>query len=277
MNENITNNESKDIEEKVLYKEIGKVAYITLNNTKKMNAIEKPMVFRILDLLNQIDQNDKIGCLVINSTGDKAFCSGWDLNLFREVSQESIDFLLNTGATISQKIFFLKKPVIVQIQGPAVGMGTIMALAADFRIVAKKDDVFFQLPELDLGPGIPPATGPTIGAVATLGLTHAKDMLLTGRKVSLKEFEQWGMINLIVEPPEELPEAVKKFARNIAKKSNDLLALTKHTANIIGVNIGKRAWELENEMAYYFFNKVLKRSDKPIDDFINQLWKKFGS
>ncbi|MHA1341410.1 MAG: enoyl-CoA hydratase/isomerase family protein [Promethearchaeota archaeon] len=276
---NTPNIDPQTVEEKVLFKQIGKVAYITLNNPKKMNAIEKPMVDRILKLLKEVDQNEKVNCVVINSTGDRVFCSGWDLNIFKEVSQENIDFLLNIGATISRTIFFLKKPVIVAIQGPAVGMGTIISLAADFRIVAKKDNIFFQLPELEVGPGIPPATGPTFGSVVTLGLARAKDMLLTARKVSLTEFDKWGLITEIVDPPEELARVVKKFARNLAKKSGKLLSLTKHCSNIIAAEMAKEAWELENEMAYYYFNLIMKnykQSEQSLDEFLRHLWEKYG-
>lgn len=263
-------------EEKVQYKEIGKVGYMTLNNPKKRNAIDMPMVFRILDILKQVDADPKIKCLVIKSTGDQTFCAGWDLAMFAQVSQNTIDNLLNIGATISRTIYFLKKPVIMQIQGPAVGMGTIMSLVADFRICAKRDDLFFQLPELDLGPGIPAATGPTVGAVNLLGVARAKDMLLTGRKVPLAEFDKWGVVTQIVDPPTELEEEVKKFARKLSSKSGQLLAFTKQTINMMSLPAAKECWELENEMARFYFDGMMGKQQGNEDEFIKHLWTKYG-
>lgn len=263
-------------EEKVQYKKVGKVGYLTLNNPTKMNAIDQSMVGRILEILKEVDKSTQVNCLVIRSVGERAFTAGWDLSMFQSVSQESIDFLLNVGSTISRTIFFMKKPVIAQIQGPAVGMGTIMALAADFRIVAKNERAFFQLPELDIGPGIPPATGPTVGAVAVLGIAHAKDMLLTGRKVSLEEFDRWGAVTQIVDPPEDLPNVVKRFARNVSKKNSQLLDLTKTMINIMGLRNASECWELENEMARWHFAGMMGQSTQDEDSFIKDLWKKYG-
>ncbi|MBD3353670.1 MAG: hypothetical protein GF364_19455 [Candidatus Lokiarchaeota archaeon] len=270
--------ESKELtaEEKVQYKKVGKVGYLTLNNPDKRNAIDMPMVHRILSLLDEIDKNPKIRCLVINSIGDKSFSAGWDLAMFSDVSEKTIDNLLQIGAKISRKIFFLKKPVIVQVQGPAVGMGTIMSLAADFRIVADRDDIFFQLPEINIGPGIPPATGPTVGAVSLLGIAHAKDMLLTGRKVSLEEFDSWGAVTKIVSPPDKLKKVVKKYARKLSLKAPSLLYLSKTAINIMGNRIAKECWELENEMAYHYFNGMLNKDVKEDDEFIKDLWEKYG-
>ena len=268
--------EPTTVEEKVLYKVVGKVAYITLNNPKKRNAIDIPMVYRILDLLKQVDSDPKVKCLVINSTGDVVFSAGWDLAMFKEVNKKIIDDLLNVGATVSRTIFFMKKPVIVQIQGPAVGMGTIISLASDFRFVAKKEGLFFQLPELELGPGIPPATGPTVGAVMILGMAHAKDMLLTGRKVSLEEFNSWGAITQVVDPADDLGKVVKKFARKLSQKSGGLLNLTKNIINIMGLRIAKECWELENEIAEYYFNGMLGNETEEEGSFIDGLWAKYG-
>jgi enoyl-CoA hydratase/carnithine racemase len=263
-------------EEKVQYKDIGKVGFMTLNNPKKRNAIDMSMVARILDILKQVDNDPKIKCLVIKSTGDQTFCAGWDLTMFQQVNQTLIDNLLNIGATISRTIYFLKKPVIMQIQGPAVGMGSIMSLVADFRICAKRDDLFFQLPELDLGPGIPAATGPTVGAVNLLGVAHAKDMLLTGRKISLAEFDKWGVVTQIVDPATELDEEVKKFARKLSSKNGNLLTFTKQTINMMSLPTAKECWELENEMARFHFDGMMGKPQGDFDEFLKHLWAKYG-
>lgn len=264
-------------DDKIQYKEIGKVGYITLNNPDKMNAINMDMVYVLLKLLHEIENDSKVRCLVIKSAGDRVFSAGWDLSLFKQVSQETIDNLLNYGAMISRTIYFMKKPVIVQIQGPAVGMGTIISLAADFRIAAKNEKIFFQLPELEIGPGIFPATGPTVGAVTVLGPAHAKEMLLTAKKVPLEEFNQWGGITEIIDPPEKLAKKVKKFARTLGRKSGTLLNLTNAAINIMGNRIAKDCWDLENEMAVHYFNGMMGKEVPPESEFVNKMWKKYGT
>ncbi len=264
-------------EEKLLLERKGKIAYITINNQEKKNAIEIPMIYKFLDFLDNVDRDPKVRCLVIRSTGDDVFCAGWDLAMFQSVTQENIDILLNDGARISKKIHLMKKPVIMQIQGPAVGTGTIITLAADFRIVANKKNIFFQLPELIVGPGIFPATGPTVGAVKLLGNARAKDMLFTGRRVSLEEFNSWGVISQIVDPPEELSDAVRTFAKELSRKSAELLILTKAAINTMSMRLTNEFYNLENEMAEYYFKGLTGENRVGIDELLEKITKKYSS
>ncbi|MHA1512317.1 MAG: enoyl-CoA hydratase/isomerase family protein, partial [Promethearchaeota archaeon] len=210
MSEKNNNPESESISsDPVLYKVKMGIAYITLNT--KMNTINMDTARKIVQLLTEADKNPKVKVVVLNSIGDKVFSAGFDLAMFQQgFSDKIMDDLLLYGRDISRAIYFLKKPVISQIQGSAIGMGCIMALASDFRFVANKEGLFFRLPEIDIQ--IFPATGPTAMAVNILGVSHAKDMLITGRKVFLDEFDRWGAITKICEP-ENLASEVKKFAR----------------------------------------------------------------
>ncbi|MFX0069701.1 MAG: enoyl-CoA hydratase/isomerase family protein [Candidatus Hermodarchaeota archaeon] len=262
-------------QEKLTLERKGKVAYITINNPEKKHAIEVPMIYKFLDYLDQVDADPKVRCLVIRSTGDDVFCAGWDLAMFQTVDQKNIDILLNDGARISKKIHFLKKPVIMQIQGSAVGTGTIMTLHADVRIVANKKDIFFQLPELIIGPGIFPATGPTVGAVNLLGVARAKDMLFTGRKISLEEFNSWGVINQIVDPPEDLPNAVKNYAKELSRKSTEILALTKNAINTMSMRLANEFYNLENDYGEYYFDGLKGEPRIGLDEFLDKMTKKY--
>jgi enoyl-CoA hydratase/carnithine racemase len=262
-------------DEKLSLERKGKIAYITINNPKKKNAIEVPMIYKFLEFLDEVDADPKVRCLVIRSTGDDVFSAGWDLAMFESVDQKNIDILLNDGARISKKIHFLKKPVIMQIQGPAVGTGTIMTLLADVRIVANKKNIFFQLPELIIGPGIFPATGPTIGAVKLLGNARAKDMLFTGRRVSLEEFNSWGVINQIVDPPEDLPNVVKGYAKELSRKSLEILALTKNAINTMSTRLANEFYNLENDYAEYYFAGLKGEPRVGLDEFLRKMTKKY--
>ncbi len=263
-------------EEKLLLEKKRKVAYITINNPRKKNAVEVPMIYTFLDYLDEVDNDPRIRCLIIKSAGNDVFSAGWDLAMFKPGKTDSIDILLKDGARISKKIHLMKKPVIVQIQGSAVGTGTIISLAADFRFVAKKKDLFFQLPELIIGPGIFPATGPTVGAVKVLGNARAKDMLLTGRRVPLEEFNSWGAISRIVDPPEDLTETVNTFAKELSKKPAELLFLTKSAINIMSMKINE-FYNLENEMGRYYFDGLQGKDRMDLNQFLEKTNKKYTS
>lgn len=261
--------------DKILYetKSGGRVAYITINNPTKRNSINMEMATAIIKYLKQADDTKKVKCVVINSTGDQAFCAGWDLSMFKEFNDQIKNDLLSIGTSVSRTIFFMKKPVIMQIQGSAVGAGCIMSLAADFRIVAKKENVFFQLPEMELN--IPGATGPTVQSVAILGLARSKMMMLNAEKISAEQMDRWGLISKLVEPA-ELENEVKRLVKSMLEKNTGLLATQKAMCNIAHISAMKELYEMENEVAEYFFGNRMLDELPDLDGFLKKLWTKYG-
>ncbi|WP_457558319.1 enoyl-CoA hydratase/isomerase family protein [Candidatus Harpocratesius sp.] len=257
--------------EHVIYEEKQKIAYITINT--KMNAVSIETSKLLLKYIKNADINPKVHVIVIKSEGNRVFSAGFDLNMFRNgVTLEILNDLLTYGGAISKAIFFTKKPIIAQIQASAIGLGTIIALSCDFRFVANRDDLFFQLPEIDIN--MFPATGPTVMAVKTLGIVHAQEMLLTGRKIPLAEFDKWGAVTRIVEP-ELLEKTVKKFARGLAKKPSNLLFSIKSAINMIGYDQARKWFELEDEFANYNVRVLGNLDHPPLDDFLESQWKKY--
>ncbi len=261
--------------EKILYetKSGGRIAYITLNSPAKLNAIDKDMIYRLLAVLKEADTDRKVKVVVIKSAGDRAFCAGWDLSMFKEVTPETRAFILNQGRDISRTIAFLKKPVVMQIQGSVVGAGCFISLAADFRIVAKKEGLIFQLPEMEIG--LPGATGPTVQSIAALGLPRSKRMMLAAEKISLDVMDKWGLITKICEP-NNLDEDVKKFCRGLIDKNPVLLFTQKVMCNIMGIAMMKPFYDLENEVAEYYFDHIGNEHPADLDDFLRKLWSKYG-
>jgi enoyl-CoA hydratase/carnithine racemase len=273
-----SNDAAASTDEKILYttKSGGRIAYITLNNPTKQNAVDKDMIMRLLDVLHQADEDRKVKVIVINSTGDRAFCAGWDLTMFKSPDMsynEVVQLLLTYGRDISRTIFFMKKPVVCQMQGSAIGLGCYMSLAADFRIVARKDDVFFQLPEMQVN--LPGATGPTVNSIAIMGLARSKRMMLTCEKIGLEELDKWGVITKICEPA-DLDVEVKKFCLNMVEKNSLLISTQKMMCNLMGMAETRSYYDLENEVADYFVTNVGNDHPDDLDDFIRNLWSKYG-
>nr|MDO8083835.1 enoyl-CoA hydratase/isomerase family protein [Candidatus Sigynarchaeum springense] len=267
------------IAEKITYttKSAGRIAYITLNNPAKLNAIDRDMIMRFLEFLRAADQDKKVKVVVINSAGDRAFCVGWDVTMFTNRQGMSLDdtkkLLLVHGRDIARTIFFMKKPVVMQIQGPAIGAGCIMSLAADFRIVARKEGLYFQLPELQIN--LPGATGPTVNSIAIMGLAGSKRMMLCSDKIGLDELDKRGAITKICEPG-ELEVEVKKFCLNLVEKNPLLLYTQKAMCNIIGMAMTRAFYDLENEVADYAFANLGSEHPPDVDEFIRKLWTKYG-
>jgi len=265
--------EERSATDMVLYTEKGKIAYITFNRPEKLNAMNIPCLKRILDLLRQVDMDSNIKVLVINSVG-RMFSAGYDLSIFKlPIQPNALTDFLDIAATISKTIRMLKKPVIAEIQGSAIGFGVITAFAADFRFVANNEELFFHLPEL--GISITPASGPTTLPVILLGGARAKEMLLGDRRIRIPELDKWGVITQICDP-EELSKQVKKFARDLTEKDTTLLFSTKTAINIMEKRYLEDCYSIEREMAEHWIQHLETKDTGKLDEFLKEMWKKYG-
>ena len=121
------------------------------------------------------------------------------------------------------------------------------------------------------------ATGPTVGAVKLLGDARAKEMLFTGRRVTLEEFNSWGVINQIVDPPEELSNMVNSYAKELSRKSAEILALTKNAINTMSTRLADEFYNLENDYARYYIAGLSGESRIGLDEFLEKMTKKYTS
>lgn len=253
----------------LLYEEKKGVAYITINRPEAKNSLNADILDRIPSILKVIAENRKIKVVVIRSTGDRVFSAGLDLKWVTSLGAEALNIVYNKATKVSESILKCPKVVITQIQGAAVGWGTMVFLNSDFRIVADSPDVFFQLPEVDVG--IPAATGATLLPVIHLGIERAKRMLLLREKVGIEFMKD--LITKVV-PKERLNEETEEFAKEIAKHPNNhLIQLTKASINIMGQNLVQRFFEVEKDVLDY-----AKSAEKPgIVEYNLELWKKFAN
>ena len=248
-----------------------KIAFITINS--KLNILDLDSAKQLTKCLIQADSSDEVNVVVVKSSGDRVFSAGFDLKMFEHgMTEELRKNLSQHGRAISLALFFMKKPVITQIQGSAIGMGCIMVLASDFRFVAQKDSTFFRLPEVDMD--MFPITGPTAMAVFSLGQFHAKDMLLTGRKVSLEEFSQWGAITKLC-PPEKLEQEVNLFAQSLAAKKSFAMRTIKPAINLMAFAQAMNWFDLENELQE-FKSIQFDHVKKNVSNKIKEIWNKYG-
>jgi len=105
------------------------------------------------------------------------------------------------------------KPIICAINGPVEGGGCEMALACDFRFIAR--DAFMGQPEVNAG--FPPGGGGTQRLARMLGISRAMELCLTGRRIYADEAERLGLVVKACDPEELLP-TVMNFARALATK-----------------------------------------------------------
>ncbi|KAL5528060.1 hypothetical protein ACEPAF_7196 [Sanghuangporus sanghuang] len=189
-----------------------RVALITLNRPKALNALCAALISELNDALNRIENDESVGAVVITGS-ERAFAAGADIKEmkdreFHDVNRE--DFLANW-----HRLANLRKPAIAAVSGYALGGGCELAMMCDI-LLASPTAVFGQ-PEIDLG--VIPGAGGTQRLTRLIGQSRAMELVLTGRKIPASEAERWGLVTRVVGENENVVDEAVKIAANIAGKS----------------------------------------------------------
>lgn len=159
-----------------------------------------------------------VRALVVQSTGDGAFCAGADTRALGAASwQEGLDLA-------SQRLFTrlarASAVSIAAIQGPAVAGGLELALACDLRVAGPK--ARFWLPETALG--ILPSAGGTTRLARLIGPARAKEVILGGREVDAETALAWGLVHRVEDDPRAF---ARSWAHAVARRDPEAQARAK--------------------------------------------------
>ena len=255
----------------IFYEVKGRVAIITINRQDKANAVNSDMLKMMHGHLIEADENDKVRCIIIRSVGEKFFTAGYDL---KEVMEDhtKIKMITEWGRKVNETIMFLKKPVITQIHGIAIGFGVLLTVASDLRVFADrpKDELYLKLPELYISAY--PQTGATLMPIMAFGLSYAKTLLFTNRNVSLDELRNINFPTKIF-PLETIEAETLKYAKEIAKLKPEFIFTYKAMTTIMNKAYIKSCLDMEDESGAYAIGP--KKSMKDLHDFIQELYKKY--
>jgi enoyl-CoA hydratase/carnithine racemase len=202
-------------DEKVLLSEHNDgVLTLTLNRPRKLNAMSHE-VFGALNAAISAASADRTLRVVIITGAGTTFSAGADLDMVREFSSldlapETFRATLRNMQSVFDRLEQLEKPVIAAINGACVGGGVDLALACDLRIAAT--DAFMMIPEVRLG--IIPDLGATQRLPRLIGVSRAKDLILTGRRVGADECLAMGLVNRVV-PREQLATALTEMTTDL--------------------------------------------------------------
>jgi enoyl-CoA hydratase len=182
--------------------EAEKVALITLNRPKQLNALNDQLMDELGHALKAYDADPGIGCIVITGS-EKAFAAGADITAMATFSFADAykgDFITRNWETIRS----VRKPVIAAVSGFALGGGCELAMMCDFIIAS--DTAKFGQPEIKLG--IIPGAGGTQRLPRAVGKAKAMDLALTGRMMDATEAERAGLVSRVVAADKLIDEAL---------------------------------------------------------------------
>ncbi|NUZ07008.1 enoyl-CoA hydratase [Piscinibacter koreensis] len=169
-----------------------RVALVTLNRPKQLNALNDRLMTELGAALKAFDADDGVGCIVITGS-EKAFAAGADISEMKPltfIDAYRTDFISRNWETIRS----VRKPVIAAVAGYALGGGCELAMMCDFIIAA--DTAKFGQPEIKIG--IFPGAGGTQRLPRAISKAKAMDMILTGRNMDADEAERAGLVSRVV-------------------------------------------------------------------------------
>ena len=199
---------------KIVVRQTEAITTIRLNRPDKLNAVDREML-NILDAeVSRLHQDESVRVVVLEGSGERAFCVGADLNHIATFAPADIRKWVNDGNRVLSRLANLPVPVIAAVHGYAVGGGLEFALACDLRIAS--EDSSFGLPEITHGWF--PGWGGTHRLLNVIGEAKAKEMVLLGERIDAQTAQDLGLVNRIV-PREALTTEVQQIAESLAQKS----------------------------------------------------------
>lgn len=203
------------------------VAVVTLNRPNVLNALRTSFLGELSVALAELDRNPDVRAIVVTGAGEKAFAAGADISELNALASAGHGAdQARTGQALTRQIERMRKPVIVAINGFALGGGCELAMAGDIRIAS--DRAKFGQPEVNLG--LIPGYGGTQRTTRLTGKGMAMYLCLTGDVIDAQEALRIGLVQRVVPAAELLAEA-KRIAALIASKAPLAIAACKRAIN----------------------------------------------
>ena len=202
----------------------GRVALVTLNRPKQLNALNAGLMQELGDALYAFDADEAIGAIVI-AGGEKAFAAGADIAAMKDWNFLDVyrdDYITRDWEHIRN----VRKPVVSAVSGYALGGGCELAMMCDIVIAAR--GAKFGQPEINLGTF--PGAGGTQRLPRAVGKAKAMDLILTARMMDADEAERAGLVSRVV-PDDRLLEEALAVAAKIASFSTPAVMMAKEAVN----------------------------------------------
>ncbi|RJP18681.1 MAG: enoyl-CoA hydratase [Candidatus Abyssobacteria bacterium SURF_5] len=213
----------------ILFETGGRVATITFNRPERLNAFTYTLAGEMVDALKKVDANDDLRVTVVTGAG-RGFCAGMDLaaggttfnpGAQQKSGRERMDLSVSD---LLPSLLNLKKPIIVAVNGPAVGVGLTMILPMDIRIAAESA----RFGMVFVRRGVVPELASPWFLPRIIGVSKAAELMYTGRIIGAKEALECGLVSKVV-PDAELMNAAQSMANEIAANTAPVsVALTRH-------------------------------------------------
>ena len=204
------------------------IANIILSRPEQLNTMSRKFWVELPEILEEVNRNSEIRVLIISSTG-KHFCAGMDLSAFdngvanipkekRPDNARIGEALYRSARELQEYISKLEKirvPVIAAIHGGCIGGAVDLVTACDIRLATT--DAFFCIQEINIGMAADVGTLQRLPRI--IPDSKMRELAYTGRRMLADEAKESGLVSDVYDSQEEMVNAAKEMANEIAKKS----------------------------------------------------------
>ena len=225
------------------------IAVLTLDRPP-LNAIDEQVVTELAAATVELAANLEIRAVLVRSALEGVFMVGADIHEFERIAAEGVE-----RALLAQEVFTtfaeLPQPTVAAINGHALGGGLELALACDFRFLARADGTVLGLPEVRLG--LLPGAGGTQRLTRLVGPGRATELIMKGLQLTPEQAAGAGLVHFLVEPG-ELEDKAREYTVRLARQAPVALRGIKRAI--------RAAWSPDGlEVERDAFRKVLESED----------------
>jgi enoyl-CoA hydratase/carnithine racemase len=203
-------------------------ATITIDRPEVMNALDFPTMRELARAFEDASWDDTIASVVVTGAGDRAFCTGADLDEQARMGSTSGQYWRWMGAFIEMhdRLRQIGKPTIARINGACVGGGNELQIACDLSVMV--DDTYIR----HVGPehGSVPAGGATQWLPLLVGDRRAREIIMLCEPIPAAQALEWGLVSRVV-PRADLDTTVADLSANLRRKLPEALRYTKTQLN----------------------------------------------
>src|SRR6202040_3889955 len=196
----------------------GSILRIQFNRPAKKNAMTSTMYITMADLLNNAAKDDSVRVVLWHGAGD-TFCAGNDLEDFLKNPMGPGD---SPQSRLMDAFIAFEKPIVVAVQGAAIGGGTTMLTHCDF--VYAGESAKFQMPFINLA--LVPEFGTSFSVPARVGHLRAAELIMLGEPFTAARAAELGLVTRVV-PDRDLLATATATAQKLAAKPSGALRACK--------------------------------------------------
>jgi enoyl-CoA hydratase/carnithine racemase len=214
--------------EHIRYEKYDYKAVITINRPEVLNAVNFGVLQEMNTALKDTSWDDRVAVLILTGAGERAFCTGADLNEQQQFLKRPRDYWKWMGEFIEchERLRNLGKPTLARLNGIVVGGGNEFNMSCDLAIAA--DDIYIR--QVGTSHGSVALAGATQFLPLIVGDRRAREILFLNEEIPAQKALEWGLVNWVV-PRQDMDRKVEEIVQKLVAKLPEKTRYTKQQLN----------------------------------------------